>query len=69
MKVYLCDSCKKVIENPYIEKMKEFDVGTDFFGERDVNTKYKRRVKIHLCDKCYYGLKSIANSKIQEKKQ
>ena len=69
MRVYQCDSCKRIIENPYIEKMKEFDLGTNLFGERDIDIKYKRRVKIHLCEKCYYGLKSIANSKIQEEKQ
>ena len=49
--------------------MKEFDLGTNLFGERDIDIKYKRRVKIHLCEKCYYGLNSIANSKIQEEKQ
>ena len=49
--------------------MKEFDVGTDLFGKRDVNTKYKRRIKIHLCEKCYYGLQSIAQNKILEEKK
>lgn len=53
MRVYRCDSCNKVIEDPYTVKMKEFYLGIA------IPVEYKRRVKIHLCDECYKGLNLI----------
>lgn len=63
MKVYQCDSCNKVITDPYEEKMKEFFVGChfDYCGVLPENS--KRKVKIHLCDDCYRGLNLIADKK------
>ena len=60
MRVYQCDSCYKIIENPYIVKMKEFYVGidTEYF-----TVKSKRKIKIQLCDDCYKGLNLIAEKK------
>ena len=62
MKVYKCDSCEKVIENPYKENMKEFFYSLDFeylmFRERS-----KREKTIHLCEDCFKGLHLIAEKK------
>lgn len=48
MRIYQCDSCHKIIENPYIVKMKEFYVGID--------TEYFTRIKT-------LGLKSYCRKK------
>lgn len=61
MKTYICDSCGRVMSNPYRENMKEFYV--DFFaheGNGVLPCNCKRKVKIHLCENCYRGLYSIA---------
>lgn len=65
MRVYQCDSCYKIIENPYIVKMKEFYVGIDtkYFTRIKTLVKSKRKIKIQLCDDCYKGLNLIAEKK------
>lgn len=65
MRVYQCDSCGKVIKDPYTVKMKEFYVGVCFdeCGSHPYNT--KKRVKIHLCENCFNGLNKITK-KIRE---
>lgn len=62
MKVYRCDSCKKVVENPHKEHMKEFYVGV--MHDCGITTPFNttRKVKIHLCDNCFSGLKTIAQN-------
>lgn len=61
MRVYQCDSCYKIIENPYIVKMKEFYVGIDieYFTRITTPIERKRKIKIQLCDDCYKGLHLI----------
>lgn len=61
MRIYQCDSCYKIIENPYIVKMKEFYVGIDieYFTRIKTPVKSKRKIKIQLCDDCYKGLHLI----------
>lgn len=65
MRVYQCDSCYKIIENPYIVKMKELYVGidTEYFTRIKTLVKSKRKIKIQLCDDCYKGLNLIAEKK------
>ncbi len=65
MRVYQCDSCYKIIENPYIVKMKEFYVGIDieYFTRIETPIERKRKIKIQLCDDCYKGLHLIAEKK------
>lgn len=65
MRIYQCDSCYKIIENPYIVKMKEFYVGIDieYFSQIGIPIESKRKIKIHLCDDCYKGLRVIAERK------
>lgn len=65
MRVYQCDSCNKVIQDPYIVKMKEFYVGIDreYFTWLETLVKSKRKIKIQLCDDCYKGLHFIAEKK------
>ena len=59
MKTYKCESCGRVIENPFEEKMKEFYYGVeaDVFGVFPIPWKEKK--KIHLCEKCFEGLAKI----------
>lgn len=61
MRVYQCDSCNKVISDPYTVKMKEFYLGvdTDCLSGVPFPVESKRKIKIHLCDECYKGLNLI----------
>ena len=61
-KVYQCDSCKQTIENPYDVKMKEFYYSAGYVLGAIIPEESKRKVKIHLCDKCFQGLCTIANN-------
>lgn len=69
MRVYQCDSCNKVISDPYTVKMKEFYVGVDieFFTRIGIPIESKRKIKIQLCDDCYKSLHLIAEKKEREK--
>lgn len=68
MRIYQCDSCYKIIPNPYIVKMKQFYVGTDieYFTRIKTPIKSKRKIKIQLCDDCYKGLHLIAEKREHE---
>ena len=59
-KVYKCDSCERLIENPYKAKMKEFYLGCKFDFGMCFPEESKRKVKIHLCEDCFKGLYHIA---------
>lgn len=63
MKKYVCDSCGRIIPDPHHERMKEFSIGVDYGDRAPVLA--KRKIKIHLCDKCFHGLYSIVEK--QEK--
>ena len=59
-KVYKCDCCDEIIKDVYEAKMKEFYVDSEYdivCGILPLNS--KNIVKIHLCEKCYKGLKEI----------
>lgn len=62
MKAYVCDSCGKTILDPYTENMKEFYIGSYFTMGIPFPEKIKKKVKVHLCNKCYKGLCSIAEN-------
>ena len=66
MKTYQCDSCKRVIENPYKTEMKEFLYVCDYTVYGVFPKKSKRKVKIHLCDKCFKGLSKLAENRLKE---
>jgi len=59
MRVYQCDSCYKIIENPYIVKMKEFYIDNTHSIQDENLIESKRKIKIQLCDDCYKGLHLI----------
>lgn len=59
MRVYQCDSCYKIIENPYIVKMKEFYIDNTHSIQDENLIERKRKIKIQLCDDCYKGLHLI----------
>ena len=63
--VYLCDACNVKITDPHKVKMKEFYVGCSYelFGTFPVDS--TRKVKVHLCDDCYKGLRMIAKNRSQ----
>lgn len=65
MRVYQCDSCNKVIADPYTVKMKEFyvEIDTEYFTRIKTLVKSKRKIKIQLCDDCYKGLNLIAKKR------
>ena len=56
MRIYQCDSCYKIIENPYIVKMKEFYIDNTHSIQDENPIESKRKIRIHLCDECYKGL-------------
>lgn len=56
MRVYQCDSCYKIIENPYIVKMKEFYIDNTHSIQDENLIESKRKIRIHLCDECYKRL-------------
>ena len=64
---YVCDSCGEMMKNPHDVKMKEFYIGCSF----DLDGVYpffdSRKVKIHLCDDCYHGLKEIVKKVVTNK--
>ena len=62
-KVYKCDNCGRMIENPYTERMKEFYMGSKFGIGMCFPEESKQKVKIHLCHDCYKGLKNVADKK------
>lgn len=69
MRVYQCDSCEKVIEDPYTVKMKEFYLGmmdTDCSSGIVIPIERKRKIKIQICNDCYKGLHLIAERKERE---
>lgn len=59
MRIYQCDSCNKVISDPYTVGMKEFYLGVDCLSGIAIPIESKRKVKIHLCDECFKGLNLI----------
>lgn len=61
-KVYKCDGCEVMIENPHNVKMKEFYVGTEYDSGMAFPINSTRKVKIHLCEECFKGLKQIGKN-------
>lgn len=64
MRVYKCDSCNKVITDPYT-----LGFDADCLGLIGIAIPFecKRKIKIHLCDDCFKGLHVIAERKKREK--
>lgn len=62
-----CDSCDKIIGKSHNLSMKEIAVKEEYLGFGLVERKReKRKVKIHLCDRCFSGLSKIAEKKLEE---
>ena len=63
MKKYVCDSCNKVIDDPFAARMTRFE----FVPQYDCGCVYrlpmKNKIKIDLCENCFNGLKYIAEKK------
>ena len=67
MKVYKCDCCGTMMENPYRANMKQFRIvaGFDLSGVFPENS--RSRVKVHFCEDCFRGLKEIGLKALKEK--
>ena len=65
-KEYVCNSCNEIIRNPHDVKMKEFYIGCSFDFGRALPFNDTRKVKIHLCDKCFLGLSKIAEKAVKD---
>ena len=65
-KTYKCDSCGEIIADPHNAKMKEFYLG--WVAEiGDIHSHpFTKRVKIHLCDKCFHGLRTLAEKAVTD---
>ena len=61
-KVYKCDSCEVMIEKPHNVKMKEFYVATEYDLGMAFPINSTRKVKIHICEECFNGLKQIGKN-------
>ena len=69
MKVYKCDSCGRIIDSPYEERMKEFYISGSCDYIFIIPHNDKLRVKIHLCNDCFRGLHKIAENALKEQKK
>ena len=58
--VYTCDSCGKVIKDPYSQVMKEFNLDSSFDMGNVFAKKIKKEIGIHLCHDCYKALHLIS---------
>ena len=65
-KEYVCNSCEEIIKSPHEVKMKEFYIGCSFEFGRVLQSYDTRKVKIHLCDKCFLGLGKIAEKAVTD---
>ena len=66
MKVYQCDSCKQVTDEPRTLDMKEFVWKCSYTEHGVMPEKGKQKIKIHLCERCFKGLSKIAEEQLQE---
>ena len=48
MRIYQCDSCYKIIENPYIVKMREFYIDNTHSIQDENPIESKRKIKIAM---------------------
>jgi dUTP pyrophosphatase len=59
-RVYICDACGAVIENPHSQEMKEFYLT----GSYEMGTVFKNTAEakktVHLCESCYHALYRIS---------
>lgn len=65
MRVYQCDSCNKVIADPYTVKMKEFYLGVDTYclSGIPIPVESRKKITIQLCDDCYKALHLIGEKR------
>ncbi len=59
-KVYVCDSCGRMIKDPYNCKMKEFRLDGGYESGCAVAITFDGWKGIQLCNDCYHGLRAIA---------
>lgn len=64
-KVYKCDACGLIMDDPHRARMKEFKIVHDcgIIGFIAV----KQKTKIELCDECFHNLYMIAEKKANKK--
>lgn len=67
MKIYKCDSCGRMIKDPYREKMKEFYIVLDDEFGICIPRNRKRRTKVDICSECWWGLRQISEKALEAK--
>lgn len=65
MKVYRCDSCGLMAEDPHSVCMKEFTFTEEYDHHGIWRLPIRKSEKIHLCDKCFRGLRSIGEKALK----
>lgn len=59
-KVYICDACGKVIENPHVQEMKEFHLENNYLMDHPFKKPCEVKTAIHLCKECFHSLRLIS---------
>lgn len=59
-KYYICDTCGKVIEDPYSQEMKEFYLSGGYQDGDTSRDLVEEKKAVHLCDNCFNALHLIA---------
>ena len=60
VKMIFCDVCGEDITKLHQNRAKMISYFYDYSKFHDDNRKFKKKMKIHLCDKCYRELARIA---------
>ena len=62
MKVFQCDCCKKVIEDPYEVNFREYLLEAEYTSEFFL-LRQKRKAVVDLCEVCYKNLHQVMKIK------
>ena len=60
MKAYVCDSCGTAMINPFMANMRELRIEHSCLCGFAVPKYVDTETTVHLCDKCFKGLRKIA---------
>ena len=63
MKVFQCDCCKKIIEDPYEVNFREYLLEAEYNSVGVFPVKTKRKAVVDLCSDCYKNLHHVMQIK------
>lgn len=61
MKAYICDICKKVIENPFYSRMREY-----YIDISDSPEYRSPKQTVHMCGDCFEAIKKAVTQNTNE---